>query len=154
SGSGQQAVHFAAQAIISGGTDVVVAGGVESMSRVPIGSNRLEEPFSETLASKYEMMHQGISAERNAAKRGFSREELDAFSLRSHEKAIRAQREGRFEREIMPLEVSVEDGTTKVVTDDEGPRADTSLEKLASLKPAFQEDGRITAGNSSQISDG
>lgn len=153
-GSSQQAVHFAAQAIISGDMDVVVAGGVESMSRVPIGSNRKKEPFSEKLTSKYEMIHQGISAERIAEKWGFSREELDAFSLQSHEKAIQAQREGRFEREIMPLEVSLEDGTTKLVTEDEGPRADTSLEKLASLKPAFQEDGRITAGNSSQISDG
>lgn len=153
-GSSQQAVHFAAQAIISGDMDVVVAGGVESMSRVPIGSNRLKVPFSEKLTSKYEMIHQGISAERIAEKWGFSREELDAFSLQSHEKAIQAQREGRFEREIMPLEVSLEDGTTKLVTEDEGPRADTSLEKLASLKPAFQEDGRITAGNSSQISDG
>ncbi|QHS22677.1 thiolase family protein [Virgibacillus sp. MSP4-1] len=153
-GSSQQAVHFAAQAILSGDMDIVVAGGVESMSRVPIGSNRLDADFSEALTSRYEMIHQGLSADRIADKWNFSRSELDEFSLYSHRKAIQARKEGRFDKEIMPLEVKLPDGTSAPMTDDEGPREDTSLEKLSSLKPSFKEDGNITAGNSSQISDG
>lgn len=153
-GSSQQAVHFAAQAIISGDMDVVVAGGIESMSRVPMGSNRGKVQFSDEITSKYEMIHQGLSAERIVDKWGFTREELDEFSLESHKKAIQAQQEGRFEREIMPVEVTLPDGSTAVIKDDEGPRGDTSLEKLGGLKPSFIESGSITAGNSSQISDG
>lgn len=153
-GSSQQAVHFAAQAIISGDMDVVIAGGVESMSRHPIFSNRGDVKFNESLTSKYDMIHQGISADLVADKWGISREEMDQFSLESHQKAIQAQKEGRFDNEIMPLEVTLEDGTKTVVTKDEGPREDTSLDALAQLKPAFKEDGNITAGNSSQISDG
>lgn len=153
-GSSQQAVHFAAQAIISGDMDVVVAGGIESMSRVPMGSNRGKVQFSDEITSKYEMIHQGLSAERIVDKWGFTREELDEFSLGSHKKAIQAQQEGRFEREIMPVEVTLPDGSTAVIKDDEGPRGDTSLEKLGGLKPSFIESGSITAGNSSQISDG
>lgn len=153
-GSGQQAIHFAAQAIVSGDMDVVIAGGVESMSRVPMGSSRKESTWSNVLTSKYEMIHQGLSAERIAEKWGYSRSQLDQFSLESHQKAVKAQDEGRFDREIMPVEVTLEDGTTVVVKDDEGPRRDTSLDKLASLKPAFMQDGRIHAGNSSQMSDG
>ncbi|SDI90877.1 thiolase family protein [Natribacillus halophilus] len=144
-GSSQQAVHFAAQAILSGDMDVVVAGGIENMSRVPIGSNMKGTPFSEALTSRYEMINQGLSADRIADKWGFSRDQLDEFSLESHEKAVIAQKEGRFERELMPV------ATTK---EDEGPRADTNLEKLHGLKPAFKEDGKITPGNASQISDG
>ncbi|GGE20276.1 acyl-CoA dehydrogenase [Marinithermofilum abyssi] len=153
-GSSQQAVHFASQAIASGDMEVVVAGGIESMSRVPIGSNFQGGTFSQALTSRYEMIHQGLSAERIAKKWGFSRSQLDEFSLESHEKAVAAQKEGRFEREIMPLEVTLPDGTKSVVKEDEGPRADTNLQKLASLKPSFQENGNIHAGNSSQISDG
>ncbi|WP_068673264.1 thiolase family protein [Oceanobacillus sp. Castelsardo] len=153
-GSSQQAVHFAAQAIISGDMDVVIAGGIENMSRVPIGSNRLDVDFSEELTSKYEIIHQGLSADRIAEKWGFTREEMDKFSLESHQKAIKARKEGRFEKEIMPLEVTLPDGTTAVMKDDEGPRENTSVEKLGSLRPSFKKDGNITAGNSSQISDG
>ncbi|AIM17106.1 MULTISPECIES: thiolase family protein [Neobacillus] len=155
-GSSQQAIHFAAQAILAGDMDIVIAGGVESMSRVPIGSNfqGAKDPYSPNLRKKYEMIHQGISAERIAEKYGFSREQLDQFSLESHKKAIKAQEEGRFDKEIIPIEVKLDDGTTVVVKEDSGPRKDTSLEKLASLKPAFKEQGVIHAGNSSQISDG
>ena len=153
-GSSQQAVHFAAQAIMSGDMDVVIAGGVESMSRVPMFSNRQGVDFPESLTSKYEMINQGLSAERIADKWNFSKEELDEFSLESHRRAVVAQDEGRFEKEIMPVEVTLPDGTKTLVRQDEGPRRDTSLEKLAGLKPSFQEDGKITAGNSSQISDG
>jgi acetyl-CoA acyltransferase len=153
-GSGQQAVHFAAQAILSGDMDVVIAGGVESMTRVPMGSSRKNSKWSEMLTSRYEMIHQGLSAERIAEKWGLSRQELDEFSLESHRRALQAQDEGRFNREIMPLEVTLEDGSKLTVTQDEGPRRGTSLEKLAALKPAFTEDGKIHAGNSSQMSDG
>ena len=155
-GSSQQAVHFAAQAIIAGDMDVVIAGGVESMSRVPMGSNYkgAEEPFSPNLKSKYEMIHQGLSAERIAENYSFTREQLDQFSLESHQKALKAQEEGYFAREIFPIEVTLPYGTTAVIKDDSGPRRGTSLEALAGLKTSFKEDGVIHAGNSSQISDG
>jgi acetyl-CoA acyltransferase len=153
-GSSQQAIHFAAQAILSGDMDIVIAGGVESMTRIPMGATRKETTWSETLTSKYEMIHQGLSAERIADKWGYSRQQLDEFSLESQRRALKAQEEGKFEREIMPLEVTLEDGSTIVVTKDEGPRKDTSIEKLASLKPAFTPEGKIHAGNSSQMSDG
>ncbi|WP_449355409.1 thiolase family protein [Virgibacillus natechei] len=153
-GSSQQAVHFASQAIISGDMDVVVAGGIENMSRVPIGSNMQGVELSEELTSKYEIINQGLSADRIADKWGFSRQQMDEFSLESHTKALAAQKDGRFEKEIMPLEVTLPDGTQTVMKDDEGPRENSSMEKLGSLKPAFAEDGKITAGNSSQISDG
>lgn len=153
-GSSQQAVHFAAQAIISGDMDVVVAGGVESMSRVPMGSTRLGVAFSEELTSKYEMVHQGESAERIAEQWEITREEMDRYSLESNEKAIAARKEGRFDSEIMPIEVTLPDGTNMIVKDDEGPREDTTMEKLSKLKTPFRENGDVTAGNSSQISDG
>jgi len=153
-GSSQQAVHFAAQAIMSGDMDVVIAGGVESMSRVPMFSNLQGVTYSEALTSKYEMINQGLSAERIAEKWHMTKDELDEFSLNSHLKAIQAQDEGRFAKEIMPVEVTLPDGTKTMVTNDEGPRKDTSMEKLAGLKPSFKENGFITAGNSSQISDG
>jgi acetyl-CoA acyltransferase len=153
-GSSQQAVHFAAQAIISGDMDVVIAAGVESMSRVPMFSNMQGASFSPRLTERYEIINQGLSAERIAEKWGFSRQQLDEYSLSSHEKAIQAQDKGYFEREIMPMEVTLPDGSRTVVKDDEGPRRGTSLEKLAGLKPSFKEDGIIHAGNSSQISDG
>lgn len=153
-GSSQQAVHFAAQAIISGDMDVVIAGGIENMSRVPMGSNKQGAKFSETLTTKHEMINQGLSADRIAEKWGFSREEMDKFSLESHQKAVQARKKGRFDKEIMPVEVTFPDGTSTILKDDEGPRAGTTFDKLHNLKPAFKEDGNITAGNASQISDG
>ncbi|MFO1444894.1 thiolase family protein [Bacillus sp. Bva_UNVM-123] len=154
-GSSQQAVHFAAQAILAGDMDVVIAGGVESMSRVPMGSNyNHAQPYSSNLLNKYEMIHQGLSAERIAEKYGFTREELDQFSLESHVKALKAQKEGYFDKEIFPIHVTLADGTSGVINKDSGPREGTSLEALASLKTVFKENGMIHAGNSSQISDG
>lgn len=153
-GSSQQAVHFAAQAILSGDMDVVIAGGVESMSRIPIGSNYQGAPLSDQLKSKHEMIHQGLSAERIADQYGFSRADLDQFALESHEKALKAQDAGYFEAEIMPIQVTLENGETITVTSDAGPRIGTTLEALSSLKPAFMENGKIHAGNASQISDG
>lgn len=153
-GSGQQAVHFAAQAILSGDMDIVIAGGVESMSRIPLGATRQNSKWSETLISRYEMIHQGLSAERIAELWGLSRRQLDEFSLESHHRALRAQEKGRFDREIMPIEVTLADGTHAIVKQDEGPRKETTIEKLGSLKPAFTEDGIIHAGNASQMSDG
>ncbi|MFJ7637989.1 thiolase family protein [Peribacillus sp. NPDC097225] len=153
-GSGQQAIHFAAQAIMSGDMDIVIAGGVESMTRVPMGSSRNNTDWSEMLTSRFDMIHQGLSAEKIADKWGFTRKQLDEFSLESHNRALNAQREGKFEREIMPLQVKLEDGTVIKVKQDEGPREGSTIEKLGTLKPAFAEDGKIHAGNSSQMSDG
>lgn len=158
-GSSQQAVHFAAQAILSGDMDVVVAGGVESMTRAPIFSNRKNEHGedvgnSKSLTDQHEIIHQGISAELIAEKWGHTREDLDELSLESHKRAVYAQEQGYFKHEIMPLEITLTNGETKVVTEDEGPRADTSFEALSGLKPVFKKDGLITAGNSSQMSDG
>lgn len=153
-GSGQQAVHFAAQAILSGDMDIVIAGGIESMTRVPMLSNFQGTSWSEKLTSQHEIIHQGFSAERIAEKWGITRRLADEFSLESHKKAIKAQEQGRFDREIMPIEVTLEDGTKQAITQDEGPRRGTTIEKLASLKPAFTENGIIHAGNSSQLSDG
>ncbi|WP_163144384.1 thiolase family protein [Bacillus sp. 22-7] len=153
-GSSQQAVHFAAQAILAGDMDIVIAGGVESMSRVPIVSSYQGVGFSEKLTDRHEIIHQGLSAERIAEKYGFTREELDRYSFESHQKALNAQAEGRFEREIEPLDVTMSDGQLLTVAEDAGPRKETSLEALASLKTVFKENGVIHAGNSSQISDG
>ena len=151
-GSAQQAVHFAAQAVISGAMDIVIGAGIESMTRVPIGSTTEPGPgeaYGPRVLGRYAFVHQGLSAEMIADKWGISREEMDRFALGSHEKAARAIDEGRFDNEIVPLEV---EGERFAV--DEGVRRDTSLEKLASLRPAFSDDGRISAGSSSQISDG
>ncbi|MDQ0220867.1 thiolase family protein [Peribacillus cavernae] len=153
-GSSQQAVHFAAQAILSGDMDVVVAGGVENMSRVPIGSNYQGSGLSEKLTERYEMIHQGLSAERIAEKYGITREECDQFALESHQKALRAQAEGFFDREIIPVTGTLADGSNAEIREDSGPRKETSLEVLGGLKTVFKEDGLIHAGNSSQISDG
>ncbi|MCG1020370.1 thiolase family protein [Sutcliffiella horikoshii] len=153
-GSSQQAVHFAAQAILSGDMDVVIAGGVENMTRVPMGSNYQKVPFSERLQEKYEIINQGLSAERIAEKYGFTREELDTFSYESHQKALNAQAEGYFAKEIMPIEMTLEDGSTFVMKEDSGPRKETSVEALGGLKTVFKEGGVIHAGNASQISDG
>ena len=153
-GSSQQAIHFAAQAIICDDMDIVIAAGVESMSRVPMFSNLDGKGFSEKLTSKYEMHHQGVAAERISEIWGLSRNQLDEFAIKSHEKAIQAQLAGRFNREIMPIKVPLPNGEKIVFREDSGPRNDTTIEKLAQLKPAFLDNGKIHAGNSSQISDG
>jgi len=151
-GSGQQAIHFAANLIQAGVCDVTIGGGVESMTRLPIGSSLATggNPFPDSLLEMYPMVHQGLSAEMLVDQWHLTREALDAFGLRSHQRAAAAAAAGHFEREIMP--VSLADGSA--FTRDEGIRPDTSLEKLAGLQPAFKPDGHITAGNSSQISDG
>ena len=158
-GSSQQAIHFAAQGVLSGAYDIVIAGGVEAMTRVPLGSSYQQgpgAPFGSRMLRRYDngLVHQGISADLVAQKWELSRAELDEFSLESHRRAARATAEGRFRSQIIPIEVKNEDGTTSIFDQDEGIRTDTSLEKLASLKPAFKPDGLITAGTSSQISDG
>lgn len=153
-GSSQQAVHFAAQAIACGDMDIVIAGGVESMTRVPMMSNMGDAKPSKKLLEQYEIINQGLSAERIAEQWDLSREELDAFSVQSHERAFKAIAAGRFEKEIVPIEVTKEDGTTELFSVDEGPRAGTTLETLRGLKTVFDENGRITAGNASQMSDG
>jgi acetyl-CoA acetyltransferase family protein len=155
-GSGQQAVNFAAQGVLSKAQDVVIGAGVESMSRVPMGSDAFgpgEGPVSPALTDLYEIIPQGNSAEMIARKWGFSRQQLDEFSLQSHVKAGQAIGEGRFKREILPVEVK-QNGTSYTFEVDEGVRIPPSREKMAQLKPSFQEDGVVTAGNSSQISDG
>ncbi|RWZ58751.1 thiolase family protein [Halobacillus fulvus] len=153
-GSSQQAIHFASQAIAAGDMDVVIAGGVESMSRVPMFSNRQKAEDSEKLKEKYELINQGLSAERIADHWKLSKEELDQYAVTSHERAIKAAKEGRFDRELMPIQWVDDRGESFDITLDEGPRPGTSLETLQSLKPAFKENGKITAGNASQISDG
>ncbi len=158
-GSSQQSAHFAAQAIMAGVQDIIVAAGVEHMTRVPMGSSAESGPgmpFGPKMLERYAngLVPQGLSAEMMAEKWGISREELDELALESHRRAAQATDEGRFEGQIVPVEVIREDGTVETVTRDEGIRWDTSLEKLASLQPAFQADGKVTAGNSSQISDG
>ena len=154
-GSSQQAIHFAANLIQAGTCDITIGGGVESMSRVPLGVNITQGPgfpFQPELLSKYELTPQGISAEEIARKWGIERPEADEFALASYEKAKRARDEGRFDREILPVDVKLE-GLPATIKTDEGIR-DTSLEKLASLQPSFRPDGVHHAGNSSQITDG
>lgn len=153
-GSSQQAVHFAAQAIASGDMDVVIAGGIENMTRAPMFVNVGETKPSKQLTTKYEIVNQGISAEKIATKWNLSREQLDAFSLKSHDRALLAIKQGHFTAEIVPVMVTDENGTTIEVTTDEGPRENSSMETLAGLKTVFQADGVITAGNASQMSDG
>jgi acetyl-CoA acyltransferase len=153
-GSSQQAVHFAAQAIASGDMDIVIAGGIECMTRVPMLSSMGDAKPSEKLMEAYEIINQGLSAERIAQKWALSREELDAYSVRSHEKALYAITEGRFNKEIVPVEVLNEDGSRGTFSVDEGPRPGTSMTILGGLKTVFDENGRITAGNASQMSDG
>jgi acetyl-CoA acetyltransferase family protein len=158
-GSGQQAAHFAAQGVMAGAYDVVIAAGVESMTRVPMGATVQQGPgypFGPAMLDRYSngLVPQGVSAEMIADKWGVSREELDRISYDSQTRAARATDEGAFDNEIVPIEVALEDGGTELMSRDEGIRWNTSLEALASLKPAFKPDGVITAGNSSQISDG
>jgi acetyl-CoA acyltransferase len=153
-GSGQQAVNFAAALIASGRAGLVVAAGVERMSGVPFAAEeesreRFGTPWPQPLLDRYELIPQGIAAERVAEGWGIGREELDQASLRSHRRAAAAAESGRFDAEVVP--VAVNGGA---ITADEGVRPDTSLDALAALRPAFVIDGLVTAGNSSQISDG
>jgi acetyl-CoA acyltransferase len=150
-GSSQQAVHFAAAGVISGQYDVAVAGGVEVMSRTPMGSTFTASPLGADYVARYgaDFPNQGVGAEQIADSYGLSRTQLDEYALRSHERAAAARDEGRFDAQLAP--VTTADG---VVSADEGIRTGSTLEGLAGLKPAFRPDGRITAANSSQISDG
>jgi acetyl-CoA acetyltransferase family protein len=164
-GSSQQALHFAAQGVMAGAYDIVIAAGVESMSRVPMGTSAAVggEPFGPRMMKRYTeadlygvggLIPQAFSAEIIAERWKLSREALDRFSLGSHQKAAAATRNGWFKKEIVPVDITHPDGSKETITQDEGIRADTTLEKLLSLAPAFKSDGVITAGNSSQITDG
>jgi acetyl-CoA acyltransferase len=157
-GSSQQAIHFAAQGVMAGSYDVAIACGVESMTRVPMGSSAANgpgKPFGPAMMRRYNnaRFNQGISAEMMAERWGLDRVSLDAYSLESHRRAARATEQGWFCREILPTPIDRE-GTTVTVSRDEGIRADTTPEKMATLKTVFKPDGVITAGNSSQVTDG
>jgi acetyl-CoA acyltransferase len=162
-GSSQQALHFAAQGVMSGAYDIVIAAGVEAMSRVAMGSSIGKDagwPFGPSVTARYEpvggLKNQGIGAEMIADQWDVSREDLDAFSAESHRRAAQATAEGRFDNEIIPVFIRDDDGhaTDELMKSDEGIRPDSSVATLANLKPAFKEDGKVTAGNSSQITDG
>jgi acetyl-CoA acetyltransferase family protein len=158
-GSAQQAAHFAAQGVMSGAYDVAIACGVEMMTRVPLGSNAAQGPgvpFGPRMKDRYNgrLVNQGISAEMIAEKWELDRVTLDAFSLESHRRAASATASGKLAAQIVPVSVKDEDGTERTFAYDEGVRSDTTLDKLAGLKTAFKADGVVTAGNSSQISDG
>ena len=153
-GSAQQAVNFGAALIASGVHDVVLAGGVEHMGHIPLSVNvklheELGTPFPEELRERHPVVNQGLSAELIAERWGISRRECDEIALRSQQRAARATEESRFDRELLPYRVN---GST--FTTDQGIRPETTLDGLAALKPAFKEDGLVTAGNSSQVSDG
>ena len=158
-GSAQQAAHFAAQGVMAGAYDVVIAGGVESMTRVPMWSNVHDsaEPYGSLFRSRYGIdggfIDQGESGEIVADRWEITRDELDVLALESHRRAARATDEGRFAGQILPIPIATEQGEVQMLAD-EGIRPGTSMEALAALKPAFRENGRLTAGNSSQISDG
>jgi acetyl-CoA C-acetyltransferase len=170
-GSGMQATIAAAREIQAGAADVIVAGGVECMTRAPWVMAKPDGPFprgpqtafdtsigwrlvNPKMAEMYGTLQMGETAERVAQKYEISREDQDAFALRSHQRAVAAQASGRLAEEIVPVEVPQRKGAPVRVSDDEGPRADTSLEALARLRPAFAEDGSVTAGNSSPLNDG
>jgi 3-oxoadipyl-CoA thiolase len=169
-GSGLQAVNSAAQAIQTGMGDIFVAGGVESMTRAPFVLGKADAAFSRSINMhdttlgwrfinpKLSVMHHpysmGETAENVAEKYGVSRADQDAFALRSQQRAVAAQQSGRFDAEIVPVTIAQKKGEATVVTVDEHPRADTTLEKLAALKPAFRKDGSVTAGNAAGINDG
>jgi len=160
--SGLQAIAMAAERIVVGSADVIIAGGAESMSLIPMGGARLAP--NPSLAESYPdvYLNMGLTAENVARKYSVAREDADAFSLASHQKAVAAIREGKFQNEIVPLEIvttvaengSGPQSTTRTVEIDEGPRVDTSLQALAKLQPVFHATGSVTAGNSSQTSDG
>jgi acetyl-CoA acyltransferase len=162
-GSSQQAIHFAAQGVMAGSYNIAIACGVESMSRVPMGASAANgpgKPFGPEMMRRYNNAHfnQGISAEMLAEKYKLTRECLDQYSLESHRRAAQATDEGRFTREILPLPVETEQGAfdqrSTTIARDEGIRAGSTLEKLATLKTVFKADGVVTAANSSQITDG
>ncbi|HEV3263981.1 MAG TPA: thiolase family protein [Acidimicrobiales bacterium] len=163
-GSSQQALHFGAQGVMAGAYDIVIAGGVEVMTRTPMGASVVRDlgfPFGPRVMQRYAerggLVGQGEGAELIAEQWDISRQDLDEFSVRSHQNAARATAEGRFEREIVPVAIKDDNGadTDELVTADEGIRSDSSVDVLANLKPAFRpENGRVTAGNSSQITDG
>src|SRR5258708_8654958 len=157
-GSSQQAIHFAAQGVMAGSYDVAVACGVESMTRVPMGSaatNGPGKPFGPAMMRRYNNVHfnQGVSAEMLAERWKISRTELDEFSLESHRRAAQASDQCWFSREVLPVPVETEQGTVQAKRD-EGIRAGSTLAKMATLQTAFKADGVVTAGNSSQITDG
>jgi len=162
-GSSQQALHFAAQGVIAGAYDVVIAAGIEHMTHTPMGSSVVRDlgfPFGPQVMGRYAerggLVGQGISAEMIADQWNLSREDLDEFGVRSQKLAATATAEGRFEREIVPVAVKDDEGnvTKEMLSSDEGVRPDTTVETLANLKAAFKPDGKVTAGNSSQITDG
>lgn len=153
-GSSQQAVHFAAQAILAGDMDIVIAGGVESMSRAPMFSNMKDAHKGKRLQEKYTIIHQGLSAEKMAEKWTLSKGQLNEYALTSHRRALAAIEAGHFEQEIVPVMIPQEDGEPISFAVDEGPRAETTIDILNGLKTVFQENGVITAGNASQMSDG
>jgi acetyl-CoA acyltransferase len=166
-GSAQQAFDFAAQGVIAGAYDVVIAGGVEMMSLVPMRINRMGKDNEGPLFhARYPagMVRQGVSAELIAARWGISREAMDRFSEGSHRRALAAQDAGLTARSVVPIEIRTPEGATRIVEEDEGPRRDTSFEKLSALKPAFEDEAAaarfpeirwsVTAGNSSQVTDG
>jgi acetyl-CoA acetyltransferase family protein len=156
-GSSQQSVHFAAAGVVAGHYDAVIAGGVESMSRTPMGASLANggNPYPANFKARYTRTpNQGVGAEMMATKWGLTRTMLDQFSLDSHEKAGAAQDSGAFDDQIVGIKAVAEGNETSIVLKDEGIRRGTTLEKMGQLKPAFSEDGVIHAGNSSQISDG
>lgn len=164
-GSSQQAAHFAAQGVIAGAYDIAVVAGIESMSRIPMGSSTIGmDPYGPSVTERYGLIPQGISAELIAAKWKLSRDQQDAYAVDSHARAGARADAGGFDREIVPITVTDEDGTTRVVTADETIRRGTTVEKLGELKPAFENpmsperfpeiSWSVTAGNSSQITDG
>src|SRR5215467_3047569 len=158
-GSSQQAIHFAAQGVLAGSYDVAIACGVESMTRVPMGASAANgpgKPFGPAMMRRYNNAHfnQGISAEMMAERWQLDRATLDHYSLESHRRAARATEQGWFCREILPTSVQREDGSTVMLSRDEGIRPDTTLEKMATLKTAFKQDCLVTAANSSQITYG
>jgi acetyl-CoA acyltransferase len=161
-GSAQQAIHFAAQAVSSGAMEIAIGAGIEAMTRVPIGSTTEHGPgeaYGPLYRERFELIHQGECAEEIARRWHVSRSDMDAFALESHRKAAAATDGGRFKNEIVPLmarhlDESADSGDGALMDSDEGVRRDTTMERLAGLRPAFSEDGTITAGSSSQISDG
>jgi acetyl-CoA acyltransferase len=163
-GSSQQALHFGAQGVIAGAYDIVIAGGIEVMTRTPMGSSVVRDlgfPFGPRMMNRYAerggLVSQGEGAELIAEQWDLSREDLDTYSVRSHKLAAQATAEGRYDREIIPVAVKDDEGqdTDELVRTDEGIRPDSSVEVLGNLKPAFRaENGKVTAGNSSQITDG
>ena len=167
-GSSQQAIHFAAQGVIAGAYDLVVASGIENMSRVPMGSSTTgQNPFGTLMPTRYEgrLVPQGISADLIASKWGLTREEADDFAARSHEKAAAATKAGHFQREIHPIKIAGDNGATQLLEHDEGIRFELDRAKMGTLAPAFQNpmfeemfpgqlNWTVTAANSSQISDG